>query len=122
VPPERQRQAAIIGGLLLVVGVVLHVAPPKVFDGPPVPPSTPRFDTKPELPPPRPSVQEIPTNDPVRQYAPPTEKCCQYDFRPSRIGWCRPWGSTPRGSDNPAELGSSCYCQDKLGVVVHNCR
>ncbi len=42
VPPERQRQAAIIGGLLLVVGVVLHVAPP----------STPRSDTKPGLSPP----------------------------------------------------------------------
>jgi hypothetical protein len=27
VPPERQREAAIIGGLLLVVGVALNVAP-----------------------------------------------------------------------------------------------
>jgi hypothetical protein len=50
VPPERQREAAIIGGFLLVVGVALHIAPPKLFDGPPVPPPKPPSDTKQEFP------------------------------------------------------------------------
>jgi hypothetical protein len=73
VPPERQRQAAIIGGLLLVVGVALHIAPPKLFDDRPVPPPQPPSDTKqvlppspvppspPPSPPPLPPGQEIPT-------------------------------------------------------------
>jgi hypothetical protein len=30
VPPERQRQAAIIGCLLVVVGVAVHVVPPRL--------------------------------------------------------------------------------------------
>ena len=76
VPPERQRQAAIIGGLLLVVGVALHIAPPKLFDDRPVPPPKPPSDTKQVLPPspvppsPPPSPpplgpgQEIPTKYP----------------------------------------------------------
>jgi hypothetical protein len=45
------------------------------------------------------------------------KRCCIY-----RLGWCIPWGSTPRGSDSPAELGSSCYCQDFPGVVGQDCQ
>jgi hypothetical protein len=80
VPPERQRQAAIIGCLLLVVGVVLHVAPPlrsssKSSEVPPAlrpplsPGETPSLST-PETPPNTPSSlpppdpgQEFPTKD-----------------------------------------------------------
>jgi hypothetical protein len=48
VPPERQRQATIIGCLLVVVGVALHVVPLRLM--PPAPPgvsaSTPSMGRK----------------------------------------------------------------------------
>ena len=73
VPPERQRQAAIIGGLLLVVGVALNIAPPQWL--PPKPSNDsgvqPSRDTKPsssgenaEIRPPPGPGQEFPTKYP----------------------------------------------------------
>jgi hypothetical protein len=76
VPPERQRQAAIIGGLLLVVGVALNIAPPQWL--PPKPsngsgvqpsrdtepsPSGQKAEIRPPPPPPGPG-QEFPTRYP----------------------------------------------------------
>jgi hypothetical protein len=56
VPPERQRQAAMIGGLLVVVGIALHVAPSLKL--PSKPPDLHR--TSPPEPPPEPG-QAFPT-------------------------------------------------------------
>jgi hypothetical protein len=57
VPPERQRQAAIIGCLLVVVGVALHVAPPlKIPSKPPEYPTPPPPKPAPEPPSPQPPL------------------------------------------------------------------
>jgi hypothetical protein len=69
VPPERQRQAAVMGGLLGVVGIALHVAPPlriprKASDIPPVPSPQPLPQPRPTLPPSSPAPApwpEVPT-------------------------------------------------------------
>jgi hypothetical protein len=60
VPPERQRQAAIIGGLLVVVGIALHVAPP--LKSPSKPPEVPR--TPPPEPPPEKKLPSPPSQTP----------------------------------------------------------
>lgn len=44
VPPERQRQAMIMGGLLLAVGIALHLAPPRL-PSTPTPPGPPPGQT-----------------------------------------------------------------------------
>src|SRR5262245_43480858 len=49
VPPEQRRQATIIGCLLVVVGVALHVVPPRL--NPPKLPETPSKITPPPAPP-----------------------------------------------------------------------
>jgi hypothetical protein len=73
VPPERQRQAAIIGGLLLVVGVALNIAPPQWLPSKPSNDSgvQPSHDTEPsssgqktEIKPPPGPGQEFPTKYP----------------------------------------------------------
>jgi hypothetical protein len=74
VPPERQRQATIIGGLLLVVGVALNIAPPQWLPSKPsndsgVPPprdTEPRQKAEIKPPPPLPPGpgQEFPTKYP----------------------------------------------------------
>jgi hypothetical protein len=75
VPPERQRQAAIMGGLLVVVGLTLHVAPllsspstsPEV---PPVPRSEPPAGKTPSSPTPETlpsSPSSPPASDPTTQ-------------------------------------------------------
>lgn len=60
--------------------------------------------------------QRFPVPTPIPDSAQRDERCCIYD-----LGWCAPWGSTPRGSDGYAELGSVCYCQDYPGFVGQDC-
>jgi hypothetical protein len=66
-------------------------------------------------PAPRPPISSQASPEPAQPFR--AARCCIY-----RLGWCIPWGSTPRGSDSPAELGSSCYCQDYPGVVGQDCQ
>jgi hypothetical protein len=68
VPPERQRQATIIGCLLVVVGVALHVIPPRLISlepqstsSPTSPKPTPKEDQPPQPPTIPPSTQPLPS-------------------------------------------------------------
>jgi hypothetical protein len=84
VPPERQRQAAIIGCLLLVVGVALHVAPllrnlPKSPEVPPAPQPERRPGTTPSS-----STPEAPPSTPASPPPPePTTKLLKVESLPS---------------------------------------
>src|SRR5919109_728282 len=69
VPPERQRQATIIGCLLVVVGIALHVVPPRLI--PPKPPEAPPQTTPPPAIKPDQPLQPSPT-PPSPQSPPPT--------------------------------------------------
>jgi hypothetical protein len=66
VPPERQRQAAIIGALLVVVGVAIHVVPPRLIPPEPqgVPALTPSKPTQKEDQPPQTSTP-LPSSQPA---------------------------------------------------------
>jgi hypothetical protein len=78
VPPERQRQATIIGCLLLVIGIVLHVVPPWLIS--PRPPEVPA----PTVPHPAPKVDQPPPTAPTSpstQLSPSTPQPTTPDFK-----------------------------------------
>jgi hypothetical protein len=76
VPPERQRQATIIGCLLVVVGVALHVIPPRL--NPPEPQRTPA----PTVPQPAPKEEQpSQTTAPPPRIEPPPPPPKTQDFQ-----------------------------------------
>jgi hypothetical protein len=83
VPPERQRQAAIIGGLLVVVGLTLHVAP--LLRSPSMSPEVPHA-SRPELPSgktPSLPTPETPPSPPSSSPPEPTTQLLKVESLPS---------------------------------------
>jgi hypothetical protein len=68
VPPEQRRQATIIGCLLVVVGVALHVVPPRL-NSPKLPEVPSQTTPPPAQPPKEPPTQ--PSDEPQRRQPPP---------------------------------------------------
>jgi hypothetical protein len=81
VPPERQRQATIIGCLLVVVGVALHVVPPLISpkSQEPPPSTTSQSAIKQDQP------SQTPTSPPSAQFPPPTPEPTTQDFKVESI-------------------------------------